>query len=565
MTKPDPAASPFEVIVVDDISRFPLHAWRYLSRSIVYGIGNVPDSGRSADDEGPTDLRAELTGRTGLRDATGDLVIRWVPLDGRGWTQRLRVRILNSERGRRRFFVDVRGPYVSASSSYRVDDALVLLKNGGVDLEEEVRLVSSYETGSHTFGDLRLAIHSKTAETLEETALSCRGAVPAGAPESPPADPDLHILLTGAGFEVRSITPLVSLGIPSTRKLLGRCLTALHHGVEPAELDNKRMFPLPPGEMASSPLWKAAEAKNLDRYWDLLISRGLSDLSANTSPDGAEDEKVKLDALALELKMREAFRQSFLEHDWGFLNQTLDALSLPWDVWLTTNYTRFVDRSVALLEATTGSREPGDGRDSGKSFWRIVSTSNEAASLLKEVLHGEDPARPNRRLLFKLHGDLGHVSTMAIARHDKDVSSPFAVPIDSLHWVYVAFEQYVTRLIECRVRGSKNCRVFWHIVGHSLYDRLLLRKMEQVFDRTDASRHRIVVVDPQAKTIVKKVEGWLRDRAMARTGSRPKQAPIRAEPFAAQDARRWLAFLVREHSRTRAMWRWEHGAARPRD
>lgn len=161
-----------------------------------------------------------------------------------------------------------------------------------------------------------------------------------------------------------------------------------------------------------------------------------------------------------EREMREAFRRVILKYDWGYMNQALLAAQMPWHSWLTTNYTRFADRAIAL---------------SYPAPWQIISTSIEALSLSRQILHGGNKANDRRkppRYLFKLHGDIAHLQTMATAGQDKEFFSSFSVPIDSLHQVYSAAETCLGR----HIQGLRKHRVVWHIVGHGLND-LLLRQL----------------------------------------------------------------------------------------
>ena len=110
----------------------------------------------------------------------------------------------------------------------------------------------------------------------------------------------------------------------------------------------------------------------------------------------------------------------------------------------------------------------------------------QPSRLSRQILHnGDDRSLDSESTLIKLHGDLGHVLTMAIAGEDKMFLSRLA----SFAPLYLAAQA----CLEKRARGAAS--ITWHIVGHGLRDELLLRVIEKVY-RAAPRKHRFIVIDP---------------------------------------------------------------------
>jgi hypothetical protein len=533
-----------EVIVLDDRSRFALHVWRYLSRSVGFGIGRVPLAGESSA------LRWPL--KTPARDAQ----VRWVnigrsrPLSAPSWEEELKLAVEATEKAVRRvFLVDVRGDGSGAEEEFWTS-ACDALEQCGVTLSSDyIWLVSSYGVGARQRGKVKWTILPKNVETLQELAQSIWPEEPqratsraAEARTGATGKSELHILVTGAGFELKSSKwPEISpLGVPFTEDILG---TAFGHKFWPSKRLpplNTKSYPCPwitDGNCRNAASF-ASDRRDLDRLWNALLESLLAKYrhQAELSDDeNHSPSQAKADMLEDERQARETFRSAFLNFDWGLLTQALHAASLPWDVWLTTNYTQFVDRAVALLAPRHRSEEQV------LPPWRILSIAPEAELLIRQLFfigkHGEPAAD---RYIFKLHGDLAHLSTMAIAGHDKELFSPFTHSVGSLHWMYEA----AGRWIERRIRQSKNdCRVNWHIVGHGLGDEVLVQTIQDVVDATKHSRveHEFHFVQPFAKELLDTDEK-VKD-AVTRLGT------LKPRIFGADE---WMATLVkfyRKHGR----------------
>lgn len=481
-----------DVVVIDDNARFALHVWRYLSRSIGFGIGDVATNGG--------ELR-EFLGRP-LSTPAGDACVWWVPpIDDAKTLNTLKAVQPQLRAKKKVILIDVWDPHPAESEEApQTGEArkerpqwlklVELVKEAGISRSnEEIKLVSSYEVPS--METRKFEFLAKTPETLDRFASTLWHSDEEGEEEGcEGSESKIHILITGAGFELSppddrdAISPL---GIPGTGDVLRRCLSRLGLFEEDTEQPESKSWPLPLPEAYSS-LESPAIEKNLDNYWNKLLELQLLDKSG-------------IRTLETEAATRNQFRQVFLTHDWGVLNQTLDAIRLPWKAWLTTNYTRYLDRALAL----TAGHQP-------EISWNVISISSEATVLLKKILHGEinseEPGSSHhaKRLgrdpyLFKLHGDLAHLTTMAIAGHDKEIYTPFSLPIDNLHWLYVAAQQYLTTEIGNRLRpdqkeGKGGLKVFWHIVGHSLKDRLLCRILRRVRKATAEATHLFIAVTP---------------------------------------------------------------------
>lgn len=506
-----PERAALDVIVVDDNCRLAVHLWHYLARSPSFGIGDIrandgekprfrsegkaqhlptPDGafrvwwveargeGRTDDSEAPTDdpeAPTELVWQSGLED-----VLEAIP----------------EPRGKRslHFLIDVRGPYKEhGPRRYSPQEVLAYIGQHVREPSCEKTLVSSYRRYLPTKSSHRppgvLPVREKTPETFE--LIRRQGERQKSSSEPEDSVSPLHLLVTGAGFELRGKDEVRSLGHQATGALLKRALERV--GLTTIRRAKKDSFPIPDVYQKYLPgrrdLFKAAKTGDLDAYWNQLLQLEAARISDG---GGAEDPlEIALD----EHRLRESFRSALLEHDWGHLRQALDAVDTPFRVWLTTNYSGFADRAIQLWTAhnpDAASEHP----------WRVISTSNEAIRHLRQLLHGKDPAKAvdgtaSTRHLFKLHGDIAHLTTMALAGHDKELYTPLSLPIDSLHMVYMTAEQHLLRLL-----AADSGPVLWHVVGHGLQDRLLVRLMVRVISADDPTRHRVNVLEytPGRKT-----------------------------------------------------------------
>jgi hypothetical protein len=491
---------PLEVVVIDDVCRFALYVWRYLSRCIGFGTGLIPNDG------GETSPFWRGGAPHPLTTPGHDARVWWVNangwVEGKDWSEQLKT-VLNTigKSPNRCFLVDVRGPYGSSEAGSRTltedpEKVMEVLSDPAwnIKLSRDVLLVSSYHTAPRAFNVGRpLRIHPKSPETLEK--LCERLSMPWGSEACPaPRSTATHILVTGAGFEFRdSSQEFLRLGTRLTNNILEKSLS----GIFPDGMASGASgFPYPKRynrirrssvTKVAGRLLKAANDADLDRYWDELL---MLELLKTMSGPGSRRRPDKRPASEREYALRDSFRRQFLADDWGFLSQALDALKIPGlAAWLTTNYTRFADRAVEIKIAHTPEI---------RSRWRIISTASEAERLAQELLH--EPAKKKggqaeepRQFLFKLHGDLAHLVTMAIAGHDKEIFSPLSLPISSLHSIYTAAEQCLERRLK-----QDDGPVFWHIVGHGLKDDLLVRLIHHVCQTTGTARHCFLVVSPSA-------------------------------------------------------------------
>jgi hypothetical protein len=306
------------------------------------------------------------------------------------------------------------------------------------------------------------------------------------------------MLVTGAGFEIKA--GCGGFGLPATKMLLEAMGEPFGTG-EPGkgnliplrrcEQDEAPRFPIPYGGIwedqdRSDYIAEAAVEQDLDAYWDVLLGEELRS-KVGSSARHEVRELRKAHGLILETRMREAFRLSLLDHDWGHMNQSIAAARLGWNTWLTTNYTQFANRAITVANGTAGLGP-----------WRIVSTAREARVTLREELRAQGPAmvrrggkEPRNRYLFKLHGDIGHLHTMAIAGQDKDSFSHLSMPMDDLYQVYASAQQFLLDLFD----GLNEDVVMWHIVGHGLQDKRLRDLIGRV-SRQSRAAHRFLLVNP---------------------------------------------------------------------
>jgi hypothetical protein len=453
-------------VVVDDVARFACHVFQYLAETIGFGIGLVPDDGGREP--------ALFEPGKPLYAPAGHARVWWVNAGAQDWRQQLQDVVSRLGSGEARFLIDVRGPMRSQRNAYKVDDVMSLLLKAQ-RTSREIIPVSSYRTGNLKIGEEEASIRPKTWEVLQEIASGLRGSKPPFAGR--------HVLVTGAGFErADSLGGCQGLGLPPTAEILAEGWKRYWEGK--VAFDKAPGFPVPSQllEMRDSKGFRdAASAGDLDAYWNEALKLILED-----TPRG-EDTKDPIErksaASRQEHRAREDFRHSLLRYDWGQLNQALDAASLHWTAWLSTNYTGFADRALALLE-----RDRSLSKEEGSGHWSIISTSHEAVRLTRRLLHGDCP---RDRILFKLHGHIEHLLTMAIAGQDKEIYSTLSLPVDNLHEVYSATELYLKRRLD-----QEGSPVFWHVVGHQMKDRLLEGLLLRVCESTPGLEHHFIFVRP---------------------------------------------------------------------
>lgn len=484
----------WEILIIDDSARFALHVWRYLTRNLGFGNGDVGSDGLWRGE------RAWVGESQPLLSEDGCLRLWWINADGEA-QKKLEghySRFLDQDR----FYalVDVHGKSGYSSTSIR----RWLEQKGRSDCP--IRLVSAYHTLHHldSQGD-PLPVLPKSRETLRQIAGEL--AVKPAKPLSPPGVH--HVLVTGAGFEIRSERG--GLGLPMTKQIFeemepylpaatldpkeGPRLTFLKD--EEAAAVSSGAFPIP-----GNGIWEKkpelalllklfADSGNLDAYWDFFLEKECQEALGGMTGDVKRRDKTKADLLLRERHLREAFRRSMLHHDWGFMNQSLDAAQLPLHVWLTTNYTQFADRAISL----SGGLWPSQGP------WRIIATAGEARTLLRERV---GTSNREDRYLFKLHGDIAHLQTMAIAGHDKDSFSPLSMPMEDIYQVYAVAEMF---LLESFQKLSPSL-IVWHIVGHGLQDRSLCALLARVWAYTPVEQV-FAIVNPKpadpAKLLLEKL------------------------------------------------------------
>jgi hypothetical protein len=462
----------WDIVIIDDRREFALHVWRYFNRSIGIGAGS-----------GRPDWIPE---NKDFLSPDGESRFRWIRADN-DWGANLSPFVDQIRNGRKLLvLVDVVGESGSKYSPKDVVSRLRLLKEMNPALVEYF-VLSAYYVGDHILeggeifpksrGTLRMIRKAISKEPRKKNALR----------------PELgrHILITGAGFEVNGSRG--GFGIPQTEDVLVAMgfpfvlrgseeelsLSPDDRGVVTTMDHFAGEYPCPVNSL--SRIKEAAVQKRLDLYWDLMLISDLREILLLEDERGGGREELTAKILLKERQKREAFRRSILGHDWGHTNQSLVAAQLDWHAWFTTNYTQFADRAISLMA-------PLD--------WRTISTAAEAnLSIREDNWHLENPgkghSRSHYRYLFKLHGDIGHLHTMAIAGHDKDTYSPLSMPVDDLYQVYAAAERFLGYSL--KGKGDET-PVVWHIVGHTLGDRPLLNLIRRTCQLVKA-KHIFLVVD----------------------------------------------------------------------
>ncbi|MFH1469881.1 MAG: hypothetical protein ABIO70_36190 [Pseudomonadota bacterium] len=540
------------VVVIDDSRRFALHTWRILTERINVGVADQPIGGEV--EESWLQPGAFLSSPCGTRhvwwiEARGDvspslkLLEGYLPQVSAGGS----VGIF--------FLVDYQG-----KESYNASKTCAQI--AGLSFgKEQARIqctgdclwvVSAYRSGEQV-GRSSRRIRAKSTQMLKD--LREHLWPPSALPKKPALDQGLiQVLVTGAGFEMHD--SLGSFGQPQTVHLL------VWMAGEVSEEGKRRLRPRSGGSYPRVALVGGTTAglravntegrrddrrgrPDLDAWWNRLLEveqRCILVEPASARQRYNDDRRRQAAALTLralenEINLRDAYRKALLRNDWGQMQQSLDAARLPLDAWLSTNYTHFADRALQAVE-------PGAG--SGRS-WRTVSTASEAQRFEGELTH--DPlgraGGPDCRPLLKLHGDLAHVDTMAIAGWDKEISTPLSLQITSLQAMYAAARSFLLRLVRQR-RGQKPALV-WHIVGHALGDRLLRETMATVSLEAKASGSSVHFVLVDHHGVKKKT---VADLAHALTGE------VAATPLSCEfnlictyhDAASYLARLVRNPS-----------------
>ncbi len=456
------------VVVLDDNRRFFLHVWRYLSGLPGFGVGNVSAQWRKDESKGP--LHPD---NGASRDVAGGMCFVWW-VDAKDSPRKTIEAVLGQITARGADTNEIvavlidRGDKKYGDSS--LSDIWSFLTSRG--LEGAIQLVSAYRAGAEAITPgHEVTILPKTDKLLEDV----RKRVRASRCDAGTRGNVEHVLITGAGFEMREKEG--GLGLPGTPGLLEQMHG--HLGADwTKEWRNDWTFPIiQPGDPQSSEaaanaddllamLHEAARVGGLDRYFTALILLTRS--------------KDKVAAMNAEMAIREAFREVLLGYDWGQMQQSIDAAELPWTAWISTNYTGFADRAIRAAARGTGSPR-----------WFVISSADQAAiihhiQLERTLSKGPDfVAMPTP--LFKVHGDIGDVRTMALAGEDKVSQSDLRVTVRSLFQVYAAAQQSLEWLL-------KGKEVVFHIVGHDMRDEILNGLLRNVGGR--ATRITFVMVNP---------------------------------------------------------------------
>ena len=528
------------VVIVDDSWQFVLHAWRIISGTLGFGLGRRSpkdfEAGQFLLDYTPEDAAPGNGESTHTKEGvcpSGLCSVCWIHPKGeaelaafarvhdeaRVHDQRV-ISLIDVDLGSKlppdTFEAYVRA-HIEAQERRKIANPT-----------EDLVVVSSYRCDAPLISGHMIFVEAKTAETLTRRVTApIRSSTkrPTGG-TTPTEDRDLQILVTGAGFELGD-----TIGLPDTGKIIESLKLGLPHGKELLFLgrDDYR-FPVPvdPIGAISKELEKHARTGNLDAYWNVILRSFRR--SGDTSPNERGSQPP---GFILELRMRELFRRAIERYDVGHMRQALIAASQPWDVWLTTNYTRFANRAIRY-EDDRGTFQNGSpeepakdesGADARARAWETISNAEEA-SLLHRVMRDEQGR--SRRYLIKLHGDISQVYTMAIAGEDKEPFSDLLIQ-PPIYPIYAAALEFVC----LSSKPARGC--VWHVVGHSLYDRALTRIFQLAVERSDG-RHHFVLAGPDAEAVKKRVSrAW-----KAEWGSAWDRVQVEAVPWKAE---RYMASL----------------------
>ena len=532
-----------DVVVIDDSLRFALHLWRRFGEVLAVGFGDQVALRTAAEPRRSTwfgSWRDKVWQPEPLMSTSGEVAFWWIDAVPGDQLDAELDKVFAKRRAPGLVVVidahaEPRKGAEKDAERYEINDAIRrTLDREGIE-GAHIFAVSSLAPGdlkdpAREGVDVHPRVMPKTPATLNTILWEVRRrADPKSVEDEPPpgtdstavpAPPpqDRHILVTGAGFEFQPErclgSDLVAVGLPTTSQLLAElagpfvqrgpkdksdpprkgfhvvleCEDGKLPGARPKHGD-KSLGPRPgagfgPGKM-----------QNLDDWWNAVLSW------AALSHDAGKP-LTNREIFERERSLRAAFRGAFLVYDFGQIRHALSAVQLKWAAWLTTNYTGFVDRAIAShADAVSRARSRG-GADKAKGVtkhssvdeaagWRIVDTSAEAAHLLREIQRFSiEKAQP----LFKLHGDISHLRTMAIAGDDKEPYRAFSVIVDDLHLVYFSATSFLSSVLR-----REPTPVVWHVVGHGLGDAALTKLIDRVRDALPEVEMKFVIVQPTAR------------------------------------------------------------------
>lgn len=242
---------------------------------------------------------------------------------------------------------------------------------------------------------------------------------------------------------------------------------------------------------------KVTERMARDLWWDDIIGHTIRAMIQAACKDTTNGESDYDEAQA-EARLRELISRFIAGFDWGVPRVYSDAIHLPVDVWLTTNYTSYLDRAVRAA-----------GRDT-KRQWRTIATDKEVelvGALSVDPALGKQSGKANGRelgLYYKLHGEVAHWTSMAVAMKDKRVHAREFPRHLSIVSQYNAASIRLFKLMshskiqegggEARRPTSRLCV---HVIGQSGRDGLLNELLADVLANADHTR--VIFVDPDAE------------------------------------------------------------------
>lgn len=473
------------VLVIDDSERFAVHVWRCISGYPGFGHEGIFRSGDESDADQHLFYACVDDGCT---------VVWWIRAGSTDEVQKAFVEFINKTQGETVELILLDRVGRTGKKPYSWHDVHKYMTK--YVSSQNVHVVSAYRTGMEDpegkgeslmttpklQSKLVMLLKKYTdAPFLEGIEERCSGG----------GRGDLHVLVTGAGFEIGSTRD--GLGQPSTWFALESMWKRLSsEGLirEPIKYFEDGWPLVEFGVEGEEKFEVYAKSGDLDEYFSWIFHTLRKRIDVQSPTELAQ-------ARNLELNIRRSFRSALLQNDWGQLYQCGIAARLPWLAWISTNYTGFADRAIEALPPREGIRR-----------WEIIGGAEEARRLYDQMLDEiynrpegrEESAVP--RLLFKVHGDIGDVRTMALAKDDKRADSFLLAPVQSLYSLYGAAQQFLMTMLAIGESGesvdARRRRVVFHIVGHNLFDRNLLGLLVQTnrYLRARGSKAWFVIVNP---------------------------------------------------------------------